>query len=258
MKKNLLIALLSLLWAVQLGAQSLYDYRVVDKQAQSRQNFVQGLQIVDGKWYVSTGGYGQSQLLRYNFDSGQLEASQRLHPRLFGEGLTVVGNEIYQLTWRARLMLVYERDSFKPRRWFRIPGEGWGLTWNGEQLIYSDGSDQLFFMQPDSGEITHSIRVTAGDQAVTRLNELEWIDGQVWANIWQSDEIVIIDPDSGRVTGRLDLSGLLPDSDRQQNTDVLNGIAQNPQDGGIWVTGKRWPWLYRIELVERPEQKTTD
>jgi len=235
--------------ALNVRAFTLYGYRLLEKQPQPRQDFVQGLQILDDRLYVSTGGYGHSQLLRYDLHSGQLEAARRLDPRLFGEGLAVVGERIYQLTWRARLLLVYERASLQPIEWFRIPGEGWGITYNGAQLIYSDGSDRLFFMQPDSGEITHSIEVTLDGQPVARLNELEWIDGKIWANVWQTDDIVIIDPANGEVTARLDLNGLLPDSDRRAGTDVLNGIAQNPKDGAIWVTGKRWPWRYRIELV---------
>lgn len=238
----------SLLWA---AAPPVYDYRVLDQKPQPRENFVQGLQIVDGALYVSTGGYGESKLLRYRLSDGKLQASRRLHPRLFGEGLAVVGERIYQLTWRSRLGLVYDRASFDLVGRFSLPGQGWGLTWDGRRLIYSDGSDRLFFVDPDNGQITGSVAVRAGGVPVTRLNELEWIDGEVWANVWQTDAIVIIDPDSGEVTRRLDLGGLLPDSEREAGTDVLNGIARDPDTGAIWVTGKRWPWLYRIEPVPR-------
>jgi glutaminyl-peptide cyclotransferase len=243
--------LLCLLLAGQATAETLYGYRVLERRPQPRENFVQGLQIVDGDLYVSTGNYGESRLLRYDFADGHLEAERPLDPRLFGEGLVVVGDLVFQLTWRARLALVYEREDFKPRAWFRLPGQGWGLTYDGEHLIYSDGSDQLHFLDPSTGQHLHSVAVRSNGQPVPRLNELEWIDGKVWANVWGSDEIVIIDPESGTVTARLDLAGLLPDSDRQPGTDVLNGIARDPADGAIWVTGKRWPWLYRIELVQR-------
>jgi len=245
-----------LLIAQPMQALERFDYRVLERMPQTRANFVQGLQIVDGDLFVSTGGYGKSQLLRYSMEGGALEAGQRLHPRLFGEGLAVVGERIFQLTWRARMVLVYDRDSLALKRWFRIPGQGWGLTWTGSELLYSDGSDRLHFMNPDSGVISRSVRVTREGRPLPQLNELEWIDGQIWANVWQTDTIVIIDPVSGRVTAELDLTGLLPESDRRPDTDVLNGIAHNPDDDGLWVTGKRWPWLYRIELVPRKTAAT--
>jgi glutamine cyclotransferase len=236
-------------------AQTVYDYRVLERKPQPRANFVQGLQIVDGDLFVSTGNYGQSRLLRYDLGNGDLKLARPLDPRLFGEGLTVVGDRVYQLTWRARLMLIYDRDSFEPRAWFRLPGQGWGLTYDGEHLIYSDGSDQLHFLDPATGRHSRSVAVRAGGRPVFRLNELEWINGQVWANVWERDEIVIIDPSSGTVTARVDLTGLLPESDRRPGTDVLNGIARDPADDAIWVTGKRWPWLYRIELVPRGQRR---
>ncbi|WP_157976418.1 glutaminyl-peptide cyclotransferase [Parahaliea mediterranea] len=238
------------LGVTEKGVQ-LLGYRVLERKAHSRDNFVQGLQIVDGALYLSAGGYGESRLLRYDFASGQLLDGQRLDRRLFAEGLAVVGDEIFQLTWRAGVVLVYDRASLTPKRHWRIPGQGWGLTYNGEQLVYSDGSDRLFFMNTADGVITRSLPVTAAGRPVTQLNELEWIDGRIWANVWQSDDIVIIDPATGAVEARLDLTGLLPDSDRLRGTDVLNGIAVNPADGAIWVTGKRWPWLYRIEPQPR-------
>lgn len=249
--KALLFLLILAMAAATAVAQTVLDYRVLERKPQSRDNFVQGLQIVDGDLYVSTGGYGESRLLRYDFATGKLKDGVRLNPRLFGEGLVVVADQIFQLTWRARAMLVYRRDSLEVEQVLRLPGEGWGITWNGSQLIQSDGSDKLYFMNREDGRVTRTLAVTAGGKPVHQLNELEWIDGRIWANVWQSDDIVIIDPDTGSVEARLDLTGLLPDSDRLRGTDVLNGIAHNPADGAIWVTGKRWPWLFRIEPLER-------
>ncbi len=226
-----------------------YGYEVLERKAQSRSHFVQGLQIVDGELWLSTGMYGQSRLLRYRLADGQLLDERRLHPRLFGEGLTVLGQRIYQLTWRARALIVWDRDSLKVITTYRIPGEGWGITSNGEELVYSDGSDRLYFLDPDNGQLSRSIRVRDNGRPLGSLNELEWIDGAIWANVWQSDKVVIIDPGSGEVRARIDLSGLLPDSERNADTDVLNGIARDPANGDIWVTGKRWPWLYRIRLL---------
>ncbi|TDG14155.1 glutaminyl-peptide cyclotransferase [Seongchinamella unica] len=224
------------------------EYRVTGKKPQERRNFIQGLEILDGKLYVSSGNYGQSRLMRYSFNDMTLEVSKQLHHRLFAEGLTVLNERVYQLTWRARMMLVFDQQSLDALEWFPISGQGWGLTNDGKQLIYSDGSDRLHFMSPTERTISRSLSVTEDGKPVYKLNELEWIEGRVWANIWQSDRIVIINPDSGDVEASLDLQGLLPTSDRRADTNVLNGIARDPADGSIWVTGKRWPWLYHIEI----------
>ena len=235
-----------------------FSYRVTDRKPQDRQNFVQGLEIVDGYLYVSSGNYGRSRLLRYRFDEGTLDTGRQVHPRLFAEGLTVFGDRVYQLTWRARMALVYSRDELAGIEWFPIPGEGWGLTNNGEELIYSDGSHRLHFLSPTTRRISRSIEVRQDGVPVPRLNELEWVDGRIWANIWRTDRIVIIDPASGEVTAGIDLSGLLPEAERRPDTDVLNGIARDPADGSIWVTGKRWPWLYQIEPVPRTRAESRD
>jgi glutamine cyclotransferase len=241
--------LLLVLFSSAVAALDQYSYRVLEKKPQSRSHYVQGLQIVDDMLYVSTGRYGQSRLLQYRFADGELLSERRLHPRLFGEGLTVLGERVYQLTWQARRMLVYRRDGLELETTFTLPGEGWGLTDNGDELIYTDGGHQLHFLDPVDGRHLRSIAVTERGLPLPRLNELEWIDGRVWANIWQSDRIVVIDPDSGEVCASIDLRGLLPLPERRPDTDVLNGIARNPADEGLWVTGKNWPWLYRIELI---------
>ncbi|WP_162846002.1 glutaminyl-peptide cyclotransferase [Seongchinamella sediminis] len=248
-------ALLVLLLGPALLATSAWaveplDYRVLAKKPQERRNFIQGLEILDGKLYVSSGHYGQSRLMRYNFSDMNLEVSKSLNRRLFAEGVTILGPRLYQLTWRERMMLVFDRQSLEALEWFPIKGQGWGLTNNGEQLIYSDGSDRLHFMSPDTRSVSRSLRVTENGRPLDRINELEWIDGRVWANIWQTDRIVVINPESGVVEASLDLQGLLPASERRPDTDVLNGIARDPADGSIWVTGKRWPWLYKIEVQQ--------
>lgn len=236
-----------LAWPVQ-GYQE-YTVKVTDQKPQSRSHFVQGLEIVDNKLYVSVGNFGESKLLRYRFDDGQLDATAELDQSVFAEGLTVLGDSIYQLTWQNKAMLVYRKSDLQYQHWLPIRGEGWGLTNNGSALIYSDGSAQLHFIEADTARVLNSITVTERGRPLTLLNELEWIDGAIWANIWHSDRIVIIDPATGEVTASIDLRGLLPAADYRAGTDVLNGIARNPDDGSIWVTGKRWPWLYQIELV---------
>ncbi|MCB1844298.1 MAG: glutaminyl-peptide cyclotransferase [Halioglobus sp.] len=235
------------------AALDYYDARVLEKRPQSREHFVQGLEIVDDALYVSTGTYGASALYRYAFPGGELEARRAVDKRIFAEGLTVLDNYVYQLTWRNRRMLVYERATLKPLFTLPLPGEGCGLTNNGEALIYSDGSATLRFIAPVTGKYLRSVNVTLKGEPLRLLNELEWIDGSVWANVWGTETIVVIDPQSGRVTAQINLGGLLPQEERRPDTDVLNGIARDASTGDIWVTGKRWPWLYRIELLPRGE-----
>ena len=241
---------------VLTGSQALaadFGYRVLAKKPQPRDHFVQGLQILDGKLYVSTGRYGESRLLRYDFSSSRLEGGRKLHPRLWGEGLTILDDTLYQLTWRAGMLLVYDLATLAYRETFPLPGEGWGLAHNGSELVYSDGSHRLHYLSPETGERLRTISVTEAGMPVPELNELEWINGKIWANVVRTDRIVIIDPDTGVVSAGIDLAGLLPAAERQPDTSGLNGIALDPADGGIWVTGKRWPWLYRIELVPAGE-----
>lgn len=229
-----------------------YGYRVTAKLPQPRENFVQGLQILDGQIYVSTGLRGQSRLLRYRLSDGSLIDGRPVDSRLFAEGLTVLGQRIYQLTWTSGYVLVYNKSDLQGIEYFRIPGQGWGLTHNGKDLIYSDGSHRLHYLSPQSKTITHSIEVMENGLPVPALNELEWIDGQIWANVFKTDRIVVINPTTGEVTASINLHGLFPAEQRGELQDFLNGIAQNPDDKSIWVTGKRWPWIYQIELLETP------
>lgn len=254
--RALLLIILCTLPGLALAVEQL-GFRVVDRKPQDRSYWLQGLEIRDGQMYLSAGMRGESKLVRYDFDTGKLNASRSLHDRLFAEGLTVLDNRVYQLTWHARIVLVYNREDLKPIEYFYIPGEGWGMTNNGADIIYSDGSDQLHTLSPSSQKITHSITVTEDGKPLDQLNELEWIDGMIWANVWRSERIVIIDPESGIVTASIDLSGLLSATDRQAGANVLNGIARDARDGGIWVSGKRWPWQYRIETVPVQEAPST-
>jgi len=226
-----------------------YGYRVLERKPLGRENFVQGLEIVGDYLYLSSGLYGQSRLRRYEFDTGVLLDERPLDPRLFAEGITVLDDKVYQLTWRSKLGLIYLKDGLSPHQLFQIPGEGWGLTNDGKQLIYSEGSAQLYFIDPASMAITRTLEVTENGSPVSLLNELEWIDGRVWANVWRSHRLVVINPQTGTVEASISLQGLLAPEDYQPDTDVLNGIALDRRDGSIWVTGKRWPWLFRIERL---------
>ena len=225
-----------------------YRAEVVARLPHSRQDFTQGLEIHDGKLYQSTGLYGASRLQVFELATGKRLLQRHLPPRLFGEGLTVLGGRIIQLTWRAGIGRVYRLEDLELIAEFPLPGEGWGLANNGEQLIYSDGSHRLRFLSPEDWSVQHSLEVTRGGQPLRGLNELEWTPDAILANVWGADWIAMIDERTGAVRARIDLSGLLPAAERAPRTDVLNGIARDPATGALWVTGKNWPWLYQIEL----------
>ena len=228
------------------------EYRVVGKQPRSRKYFVQGLEIRNGSLYQGTGMRGQSGIQVFDLESGQMQQSRRLSRKLFGEGITVLGDQVVQLTWRSRRAFVYDRADLSLQSEFRIPGEGWGLTNDGEQLIYSDGSAHLHFIDPSSWRIERSLQVTRNGIPLQYLNELEWTPDYLLANVWREDAIYMIDLDNGEVIGEIDLRGLLPAAQRKPTTDVLNGIAIDPSSGLLWVTGKYWPAIYQIELGSPP------
>lgn len=228
-----------------------YDYKVEERQAQPRNYFVQGLEYNGDSLLIGTGGYGQSTLYRIKPDTGDVLNSVNIHPRLFGEGITALGDRVYQLTWRARTGFIYALSDFKPIARFRLNSEGWGLCNNGRELILSDGSHRLYRLDPNRLSTTGVITVTENGKPLRHLNELEWIDGKIWANVWMTDDLVIIDPSSGEVEGRVHLTGLLSIMERQADTDVLNGIAWDAANKALWVTGKNWPWRYRIRIIPK-------
>ena len=229
-----------------------YTYRIVDKRPLAANSFVQGLQIVGDTLYLGTGQYGASRLREYAFPDMQLRREVALPDELFGEGVTRLGERIYQLTWRSGQVRVYAAASLELLRTPRIDTQGWGITHDGRRLYYSDGSSTLRVLDPHSLAVQRAFSVTLHGQALPRLNELEWIDGEIWANVWQTEQVVRIDPARGQVRGIVDLRGLLPATQRRRETGVLNGIAWDEQRRALWVTGKNWPWLYRIRLVALP------
>lgn len=224
------------------------DYRVIAVHPHDPEAFTQGLILVDGELIESTGGYGASSLRRVALASGRVLQRVDLPPRLFGEGITRWGEEIVQLTWRAGIGRRYGLEDLRLRGEFGFDGEGWGLTADASHWILSDGSDQLRFLDPADGRELRRIAVRENGRPVTRLNELEYIDGEVWANIWHRDRVVRIDPASGRVLGRLDLSGLWPAGRPRRPEQVLNGIAYDAASGHVLVTGKRWPLLFELAV----------
>lgn len=222
-------------------------YEVVATHPHDPAAFIQGLQWVDGEFYEGTGLLERSSLRRVEPETGTVLQQIALDPQVFGEGITVVGDRIYQLTWQNHVGYVYDRETFTLLRTWEYPTEGWGLTYDGQRLIMSDGSATLMFIDPDTLERIGQIPVTDGGQPVSELNELEYINGSVFANVWQTNDILRIDPDTGHVLARLNFADLLP-PDQRNGADVLNGIAYDATDQRLFVTGKLWPSLFEVTL----------
>lgn len=227
-----------------------YAYRVVHAYPHDRLAFTEGLFYLNGTLYESTGLEGQSSLRRVRLESGEVLQKYDLPASYFGEGIVNWKNQILQLTWQTQVGFVYDLKTFEKKREFRYPGEGWALTQDGHRVIMDDGTAQIRFWNPESlGEIGR-ITVTDHGQPVTNLNELEWVDGEIYANIWGTSRIARINPESGKVVGWVDLSGLERLSGADANSDsVLNGIAYDAKSHRLFVTGKRWPKLFEIRLV---------
>jgi glutamine cyclotransferase len=211
--------------------------------------FTQGLQVHEGALYEGTGLEGRSQLRELDPATGELRRAEPLPGQLFGEGIAVVGNRIWQLTWRDGVVLEWDRAKLSLRQQLPMDGEGWGLCYDGTRLVRSDGTDRLRFHDPVTFGETGSVPVTFDDEPVTQLNELECVDGQVWANVWPSDALVRIDPVSGRVTALVDAAGLLDPEQRMNADAVLNGIAALGNEEYL-LTGKLWPISFRVRFVE--------
>jgi glutamine cyclotransferase len=212
--------------------------------------FTQGLLFHDGKLYESTGREGFSSLRRVDIATGRVERRHDVDARLFAEGLALVGESLYQLTWQHNTGFVYSLDDFRQTGTFTYEGEGWGLTYDGEYLIMSDGTTDLRFLDPADFSVKRTVTVTDDGRPRDYLNELEYIDGEVWANIWQEDLIARIDPDDGRIIGWIDMSALYPAAARP-NDAVVNGIAWDPESDRIFVTGKLWPAIFEVRFRER-------
>ncbi len=228
---------------------ALMTYEVVQAYPHDPAAFTQGLIYLDGFLYESTGLYGNSSLRKVDLETGQVLEQVDLPDAYFAEGLTDWEDTLVQLTWQEHTGFVYSLVDFALQREFSYDTEGWGLTQNGEQLIMSDGTSNLYILNPDTFQIQYDVPVTDQGQEIKKINELEWVKGEVFANIWQTDNIIRIDPETGDVLGWIDLSGLLPEEERTQQIDVLNGIAYDPETDRLFVTGKLWPKLYEIRLV---------
>lgn len=233
------------------GGQTL---AIIKRWPHDSRAFTEGL-IVDGPvLYESTGGYGQSRLQAIDWRSGRVLTTRQLPADRFGEGLTRLGDRLYQLTWKSGKGMIYDLDTLEPRGRFSYRGQGWGLTTNGHQLIMSNGSSILQFFAPESFKRLRGLRITDHGQPVSQLNELEYIDGRIWANIWHSDRIVVIDPDNGHVVAHISGHGLRQAlandgcDDACSKAGVLNGIAYDRAQQRLLLTGKHWPVLFEVAL----------
>jgi glutaminyl-peptide cyclotransferase len=255
----LILSSLSVLLGCGLGRQPTvpsrapqYSYRVVNVYPHDPKAFTQGLVYQDGFLFESTGRFGLSSVRKTRLETGEVVAEHRIGNRYWGEGLAEWKDQLIQITWQAKVAFVYDRADFRLLNTFHYSGEGWGLTHDGKQLIMSDGSETLRLFDPVSFKLKGRISVRDGSEPVYRMNELEYVRGEVFANIWHTDRIARISPASGRVVGWIDLTGLLPPVYKLNDPEaVLNGIAYDADNNRLFVTGKLWPRLFEIELIHR-------
>ncbi len=232
-----------------------YGYEIVHTYPHDPTAFTEGLFFDGGFLYESTGLEGHSTVRKERLETGEVVEKRDLLPMYFGEGIVRWKDKLIQLTYKTEAGFVYNFQTFEPLSSFEYPGEGWALTHDGKRIIMSDGTPELRFWDPETLKETGRITVTDQGQPVKDVNELEWIKGEIFANIWQTDKIARIDPATGKVVGWIDLTGLLsPSDDVPGQTDVLNGIAYDAKNDRIFVTGKKWPKLFEIRLVKKEKK----
>lgn len=227
-----------------------YSLEVVAEYPHDTESYTQGLFFNDGQMYESTGLHGKSTFRMVDMQTGKALKRLDFDDKYFVEGSVMWKGNLYILTWETKMAFIYDAATLEYKSSWKYPREGWGITTDGKQLIASDGSAYLYFMN-ENFALDRKVRVTIEDRPIRFINELEYIDGKIWANVYTSDEIVIINPKDGKIQGVVDCRGLLPKELRTPTTDVLNGIAYNPADGKIYLTGKNWPKLYEVRLVEK-------
>ncbi len=249
MKKWLLIAGVLLAGACSQAQVKQYGIKVVKEYPHRTDAYTQGLFFQDGILWETTGQYGESTIRTVDLASGEPTQLKKLNTKYFGEGSVILDGVLYVLTWTNKVAFKYDAATLTYQKTLSYPREGWGITTDGKQLIASDGSANLFFLDKDL-KLLKRLPVTMNGRSLRYLNELEWIDGKIWANVYTTDTIVIINPADGKVEAAIDCSGLLPRKLRKKDTDVLNGIALDAE-GRIYLTGKKWPRLYQVELVKK-------
>lgn len=226
-------------------------YQIISTRPHDGTAYTQGLQLLNSRLFESTGQYGASTVRESVPATGEVLRKRPLAKSVFGEGLAVIGNEMWVLTWKENTVYVLEPDTFKPIRTHSYLGEGWGLTTDGKQLVMSDGSSTLKFINPKDFSVTKTLEVKDGNSPVAMLNELEWVDGQIFANIYLTQKIARISPEDGQVNGWLDLTGLKNQLTPSDRAEVLNGIAWDKATGHLLVTGKYWPQMFEIKLIKK-------
>lgn len=233
------------------GAAPVFTFKILHEFPHDPNAFTQGLEYHDGFLYEGTGLNGKSWLRREKLETGQVLQQADLAPQYFGEGITVLGTEIFELTWQAHTGFVYGRKDFAVERRFSYPGEGWGLANNGREIFMSDGTSAIRVLDPKTLAEKRRIQVRDGNTPVTELNELEWVEGEIYANVWETDRIARISPATGRVLSWIDCTGLLSQMFRPNPDAVLNGIAWDARGKRLFVTGKLWPKLFQIQVVPK-------
>jgi len=228
-----------------------YSYQVVNTWPHDGEAYTQGLVFHDGQLFESTGLRGSSSLRRVELKTGKVKKKIEVAREYFAEGLTIFRDKIFQLTWQSKKGFVYDLKKFKQEGEFSYEGEGWGLTHDGHSLILSDGTNRIRFLDPVSFQVQRTISVFDQGQPLTQLNELEYINGEIYANVWKTDRIVRIDPTTGKINAWVDMTGLHHQGPDDNMENCLNGIAYDAEGGRLFVTGKRWPSLYEIRLVKR-------
>lgn len=225
--------------------------KIINKYPHDETAYTQGLVFFDGYLYESTGLYGKSTLRKTEIKTGKILQSISLAPIYFGEGITILNNQIYQLTWENKKAFVYDLHSFKKLKEFSYPTEGWGITTDGKQLIVSDGSNFINFYSPEDFSITNTLMIRQGNKSIYNINEMEYVDGLIYANVYMTDNIVIINPYNGDIVGWIDISLLRQKLDNPANAEVSNGIAYNPNSKTFYLTGKNWSNLFEVVFVEK-------
>ncbi|HEX8176447.1 MAG TPA: glutaminyl-peptide cyclotransferase [Pyrinomonadaceae bacterium] len=228
-----------------------YTYEIVETYPHDPKAYTQGLIFHDGMLYESTGQYGESSLRRVELKKGKVKKKIDVPGQYFAEGMTILNGKIYQLTWQQSKGFIYDPKEFKLEGEFHYEGEGWGLTTDGQSLILSDGTDRLRFLDPATFRVIKTVNVLNNREPLLDINELEYIHGRIYANVWKMDKIACIDPQTGHVIAWIDLSGLRPEESLGNTENVLNGIAYDSTHDRLYVTGKRWPKLFEIRLKKR-------
>jgi glutaminyl-peptide cyclotransferase len=225
-----------------------YGYQILNMFPHDSNAFTQGLILVDGKLLESTGQQGSSSLRSVELQTGKVLKKVDVPAPYFAEGITVLNGKVYQLTWQHNLGFIYDAQTFQKVGQFNYQGEGWGLTTDGQSLILSDGSNRLRFLDPANFQLKRTISVLDNKTPLDQLNELEFVQGEIYANVWHDDRVAVIDPQSGRVKAWIDLTGLMPEGELREGEAVLNGIAYDQANDKLYVTGKLWPRLFEIKV----------